>query len=59
MKNLRHKISSNLEEIILTSIGNTAIKITNKSVGKCLVFGLHEPAIPMEVLENSEINDKY
>ena len=56
MRNMREQlleIGDELKESIAKRIGEEAIKISEKSVNKCILPFFYESNIPMELLKNN------
>ncbi len=58
MKNFKEtlfSINEGIEEKVARKLGNAAVKVSEKAVRGCTMWGIYEPEIPMELLkENSE-----
>ncbi|MDP4145188.1 MAG: cyclic lactone autoinducer peptide [Bacillota bacterium] len=52
MRSMKEQLSS-MGEKLIANIGETSIKITEQALGKCIILGLYEPKIPMEVLKET------
>jgi hypothetical protein len=50
MKEQLCDMGEKLKETIAKGIGQEAVRISEKAVGKCLVFGIYEPKVPIELL---------
>ena len=56
MKSMKEQIFSmgeRVSEKILTEIGETSIKISDKARGKCFMLGLYEPNFSLEMLKEN------
>lgn len=57
MKNLKEQIvnlGDRMSEKIINGIGETSIKISEQARGRCILLGVYEPKIPIELLKEDK-----
>ncbi|MGE5626901.1 MAG: cyclic lactone autoinducer peptide [Solirubrobacterales bacterium] len=57
MRSMKNQLSDVVETLI-KGVGNTSIKISEQAMGKCLLLGIYEPKISIELLKENMNNLK-
>ena len=53
MNTMREQLFSKLGEKLAGRIGEASVKISDKAIEECIMYGLYEPKIPAEMLKNN------
>jgi len=56
MRNMRaqlHNMGGKMGMKIVRGLGEASIKISEQAMGKCIIFGIYEPRISVEMLKEN------
>lgn len=56
MRNMRaqlYNMGGKIGMKVVEGLGEASIKISEQAMGKCIIFGIYEPRIPIEMLKEN------